>query len=86
MVETPLDISLTIVNRLLGGGVQISESPRRLNEVEISLMDDVISIIGSEWANLGVISRHPIKHRRSRNKSTVSECFFFGCRRLGDRD
>ena len=52
VVETPLDISLTIVNRLLGGGVQISESPRRLNEVEISLMDDVISIIGSEWANL----------------------------------
>ena len=52
VVETPLDISLTIVNRLLGGGVQVSESPRRLNEVEISLMDDVISIIGSEWANL----------------------------------
>ncbi|MGB1673977.1 MAG: hypothetical protein ACPHRA_12210, partial [Limisphaerales bacterium] len=52
VVETPLNISLAMVDRLLGGGAKSSEAPSRLNEVEISLMDDVTSIIGSEWANL----------------------------------
>jgi len=52
VVETPLNISLAMVDRLLGGGAKSSATPSRLNEVEISLMDDVTSIIGSEWANM----------------------------------
>ena len=52
VVETPLNISLAMVDRLLGGGAKSSATPSRLNEVEISLMDDVTTIIGSEWANM----------------------------------
>jgi flagellar motor switch protein FliM len=52
VVETPLEISLAMVDRLLGGGAKHSAEVTRLNEVEVSLMDDVVNIIGSEWASL----------------------------------
>ena len=51
MVETPLNISLAMVDRFSVAEPRVG-SAHRLNEVEISLMDDVTSIIGSEWANL----------------------------------
>lgn len=52
VVETPLELSLAMVDRLLGGGAKHTSQVSRLNEVEVSLMDDVVHIIGSEWTSL----------------------------------
>lgn len=52
VVELPLPMSLSIVDRLLGGPAKLTEDTNRLNDVEISLLDDVLAILASEWANL----------------------------------
>jgi flagellar motor switch protein FliM len=52
VVEVPIPLSLSIVDRLLGGPAKLTDEANRLNDVEISLLDDVLSILGSEWANL----------------------------------
>ncbi len=52
VVEIPLPMSLSIVDRLLGGPAQLQDDSSKLNDVEISLLDDVLAIISSEWANI----------------------------------
>lgn len=52
VVEIPLPMSLSIVDRLLGGPAQLQDADGKLNDVEISLLDDVLAIISSEWSNI----------------------------------
>ena len=52
VVEIPIPMSLSIVDRLLGGPAKLTAGVNRLNDVEISLLDDVLAIFASEWANL----------------------------------
>jgi len=61
VLEVPLPLSLSIVDRLLGGPAKLAEENGKLNDVEISLLDDVLAIICSEWANIWshVTPMHP---------------------------
>ena len=52
LIELPLSTALSIVDRLLGGPAKTAGPVEKLNDVEISLLDDVIGIITSEWSNL----------------------------------
>jgi len=52
IVELPIPLSLSIVDRLMGGPAQLQDNSGKLNDVEIALLDDVIDIVISEWANM----------------------------------
>ena len=52
IVELPIPLSLSIVDRLMGGPAQLQDASGKLNDVEIALLDDVINIVISEWANM----------------------------------
>jgi flagellar motor switch protein FliM len=45
----PPKIGLTLVDRLLGGAGQTTEESRELSEIETALIDQVASLIISEW-------------------------------------
>jgi len=47
----PPKMSLTFVDRLLGGPGQTMEEPRDLSEIEVALIDQVASLVTSEWCN-----------------------------------
>jgi flagellar motor switch protein FliM len=44
-------LSLSLVDRLLGGAGQMPETPRDLSEIEIALTDQLASLILGEWCN-----------------------------------
>ena len=52
IVEFPIPLSLSIVDRLMGGPAQLQDNSGKLNDVEIALLDDVLNIVISEWANI----------------------------------
>ncbi|MDA7670631.1 flagellar motor switch protein FliM [Verrucomicrobia bacterium] len=52
IVELPLPLSLSIVDRLMGGPAELQSSKEKLNDVEVTLLDDVVNIIILEWANI----------------------------------
>ncbi len=52
IVELPIPLSLSIVDRLMGGPAQLQDNSGKLNDVEIALLNDVIDIVISEWANM----------------------------------
>jgi flagellar motor switch protein FliM len=47
----PPKLGLTLVDRLLGGAGQTTEEARDLSEIEIALIDQVASLVISEWCN-----------------------------------
>jgi flagellar motor switch protein FliM len=47
----PPKMSLTLVDRLLGGPGQTTEEPRDLSEIEVALIDQAASLVTSEWCN-----------------------------------
>jgi flagellar motor switch protein FliM len=47
----PPRLGLTLVDRLLGGAGQTTEEGRELSEIETALIDQVASLIISEWCN-----------------------------------
>ena len=47
----PPRLGLTVVDRLLGGSGQPPEEQRDLTEIEIALMDQVATLILTEWCN-----------------------------------
>lgn len=51
LLVIPPALSLTLVDRLLGGQGQKTEEARDLSEIEIALIDQVSSLIISEWCN-----------------------------------
>src|SRR5690242_13284283 len=44
-------LSLSLVDRLLGGSGQMPETPRDLSEIEIALTDQLANLILGEWCN-----------------------------------
>jgi flagellar motor switch protein FliM len=44
-------LSLSLVDRLLGGAGQMPENPRDLSEIEIALTDQLAGLILGEWCN-----------------------------------
>lgn len=51
LLVIPPGLGLTLVDRLLGGSGQKTEESRDLSEIEIALIDQVSSLIISEWCN-----------------------------------
>ena len=47
----PPKLSLTLVDRLLGGAGQTTEESRELSEIETALIDQVASLVIGEWCN-----------------------------------
>jgi flagellar motor switch protein FliM len=51
VLEIPLRLGLTIVDRLLGGPGRIEEKAREISEIEQALLDQIVQIILEEWCN-----------------------------------
>src|SRR5580692_2949172 len=51
LLVIPPKLGLTLVDRLLGGAGQSTEEARELSEIETALVDQVSSLIISEWCN-----------------------------------
>jgi flagellar motor switch protein FliM len=51
ILEIPLRLGLTIVDRLLGGPGRIDEKAREISEIEKALLDQIVQIILEEWCN-----------------------------------
>jgi flagellar motor switch protein FliM len=51
LLVIPPKLGLTLVDRLLGGPGQLAEESRDLSEIEIALIDQVASLIITEWCN-----------------------------------
>lgn len=51
LLVIPPGLGLTIVDRLLGGPGQKPESVRDLSEIEISLIDQIATLVLTEWCN-----------------------------------
>jgi flagellar motor switch protein FliM len=51
VLEIPLRLGLTIVDRLLGGPGRIEEKEREISEIEKALLDQIVQIILEEWCN-----------------------------------
>ena len=56
LLEIPLPLGVTIVDRLLGGQAHSVNLGRDLTEIEVALLDQVVQIVLGEWCNqwLGV--------------------------------
>jgi flagellar motor switch protein FliM len=51
VLEIPLTLGLTIVDRLLGGQGRGEATPREISEIEKALLDQIVQIILEEWCN-----------------------------------
>jgi flagellar motor switch protein FliM len=51
LLEIPLQLSLTIVDRLLGGPGRVEAQTREISEIEKALLDQIVQIILDEWCN-----------------------------------
>jgi flagellar motor switch protein FliM len=49
ILEIPIHLGLTIVDRLLGGPGRVEESGRELSEIEKALLEQIVQIILEEW-------------------------------------
>jgi flagellar motor switch protein FliM len=51
VLEIPLNIGLTIVDRLMGGPGRADPITREISEIEKALLDQIVQIILEEWCN-----------------------------------
>jgi flagellar motor switch protein FliM len=51
VLEIPLHLGLTIVDRLMGGPGRIEPITREISEIEKALLDQIVQIILEEWCN-----------------------------------
>jgi flagellar motor switch protein FliM len=51
LLEIPLQLGLTIVDRLMGGPGRIEPTTREISEIEKALLDQIVQIILEEWCN-----------------------------------
>jgi flagellar motor switch protein FliM len=51
VLEIPLQLGLTIVDRLMGGLGHIEPTTREISEIEKALLDQIVQIILEEWCN-----------------------------------
>jgi flagellar motor switch protein FliM len=51
VLEIPLQLGLTIVDRLMGGPGRIEPVTREISEIERALLDQIVQIILEEWCN-----------------------------------
>jgi flagellar motor switch protein FliM len=51
VLDIPIRLGLTIVDRLLGGPGQAEETERELSEIEKALLEQIVQIILEEWCN-----------------------------------
>jgi flagellar motor switch protein FliM len=51
VLEIPLNLGLTIVDRLMGGPGRIEATTREISEIEKALLDQIVQIILEEWCN-----------------------------------
>jgi flagellar motor switch protein FliM len=51
VLEIPLQLGLTIVDRLMGGPGRIEPTTREMSEIEKALLDQIVQIILEEWCN-----------------------------------
>jgi flagellar motor switch protein FliM len=51
VLEIPLPLGLTIVDRLLGGPGRIEPTTREISEIEKALLDQIVQVILEEWCN-----------------------------------
>jgi flagellar motor switch protein FliM len=60
VLEIPLNIGLTIVDRLMGGPGRAETITREISEIEKALLDQIVQIILEEWCNNWAIIK-PLK-------------------------
>jgi flagellar motor switch protein FliM len=60
ILEIPIRLGLTIVDRLMGGPGRVEETGRELSEIESALLDQIVQIILEEWCNNWAVIR-PLK-------------------------
>ncbi len=60
ILEIPIPLGLTIVDRLMGGPGKVEETGRELSEIEGALLDQIVQIILEEWCNNWAVIR-PLK-------------------------
>jgi len=51
VLEIPLNLGLTIVDRLMGGPGRVEPMTREVSEIEKALLDQIVQIILEEWCN-----------------------------------
>jgi flagellar motor switch protein FliM len=51
LLEIPLRLGLTIVDRLMGGPGRVESTTREISEIEKALLDQIVQIILEEWCN-----------------------------------
>jgi len=51
LMEIPLRLGLTMVDRLMGGSGRVGDLCRELSEIEKALLDQIVQIILDEWCN-----------------------------------
>jgi flagellar motor switch protein FliM len=51
ILEIPLHLGLTMVDRLMGGPGRIEQTSREISEIEKALLDQIVQIILEEWCN-----------------------------------
>jgi flagellar motor switch protein FliM len=51
ILEIPLHLGLTIVDRLMGGPGHVEPVAREISEIEKALLDQIVQIILEEWCN-----------------------------------
>jgi flagellar motor switch protein FliM len=51
LLEIPLQLGLSIVDRLMGGAGRIENATREISEIEKALLDQIVQIILEEWCN-----------------------------------
>jgi flagellar motor switch protein FliM len=51
VLEIPLNLSLTIVDRLMGGAGHVEPTAREVSEIEKALLDQIVQMILEEWCN-----------------------------------
>ena len=60
ILQIPIALALTIVDRLMGGPGRVEETGRELSEIEKALLDQIVQIILEEWCNNWALLR-PLK-------------------------
>ena len=51
VLEIPIHLGLTIVDRLMGGPGRVEPTSREISEIEKALLDQIVQIILEEWCN-----------------------------------
>jgi flagellar motor switch protein FliM len=51
VLEIPLNLGLTVVDRLMGGPGKVEPVKREISEIEKALLDQMVQIILEEWCN-----------------------------------